>query len=80
MTPHEAITYIRDHWQQESFHWVKDVVLDEDACPTKNRNGSRTLGLLRNAVVRVGRSLFGSVKTFVEHFSASPEQTYDSRL
>ncbi len=78
LTTHQALTFIRDHWQQESFHWVKDVVLGEDACPTKNQKGSRTLGLLRNVVVKVGRSLFGSVKVFVDHFSSNPERTYDS--
>jgi hypothetical protein len=74
LTAHEAITYIRDHWQQESYHWVKDVVLGEDSCPHKSNRGSRTLGVLRSMTVRLGRSLFGSTKRFVDHFVAEPEK------
>ena len=73
-TPHEAITYIRGHWSQESYHWVKDVVLREDACTHKNHSGSRTLGVLRTAVAKIGKTIFGSVKTFVDHFSANPKK------
>ena len=74
LSAHEAITYIRDHWQQESYHWVKDVVLGEDSCPHKTPGGSRTLGILRAMTVRLGRSLFGSTKRFVDHFIAEPEK------
>ena len=80
LTAQEALTYVRDHWQQESYHWVKDAVLGEDACPTKNSNGSQTLGLMRAAVVKVGKSISGSVAKFVGHFSASPEQAYTDGL
>lgn len=80
LSHHEAITYIREHWEQESYHWTKDVVLGEDGCPTKNSNGSQTLGLVRAAVVKVGRTLFGSVQTFTDHFSSNPERLYGKRL
>ena len=76
----EAITYIRDHWQQESYHWQKDVVLGEDQCPTKNSNGSQILGLVRSAVIKTGKSLYGSVRTFTDHFSSNPKGIYDKRL
>jgi hypothetical protein len=71
---HEAITYIRDHWIQESYHWVKDVTLNEDNCRQTSNKGSRTLGILRSATAKIGKSLFGSVKTFIDHFSANPEK------
>ena len=78
LSHHAALTYIRDHWQLESYHWVKDVVLGEDDCPTKNSKGSQTLGLVRAAVVKVGKSLFGSVQKFADHFSSDPKGTYGS--
>ena len=80
LSAHEALTYIRDHWKQESYHWVKDVVLGEDACATKTSNGSQTLGLVRAAVVKAAMLIAGSVKKFQDHFSASPEKTYTEGL
>lgn len=80
LSHHEALTYIRDHWHQESYHWTKDVVLGEDDCPTKNSRGSQTLGLVRAAVVKVGRSLCGSVQKFIDHFSSNPRGIYDKGL
>ena len=74
LTPREAQGYIRDHWGQESFHWVKDVVLGEDASHQKRNNGSRILGILRTSVAEVGMRLFGSTKRFVDHFSADPRK------
>ncbi len=80
LSTHEAMTYIRDHWQQEAYHWQKDVVLGEDKCPTKNSNGSQILGLVRSAVIKTGKSLYGSVKTFTDHFSSNPKGIYEKRL
>jgi hypothetical protein len=80
LTHHEAITYIRDHWQQESYHWQKDVVLGEDRCPTKNANGSQILGLVRAAVIKTGKAAYGSVKRFTDNFSSNPKEIYEKRL
>lgn len=80
LSEREAITYIRDHWQQESYHWSKDVVLGEDDCPTKNSNGSQILGLVRSVIVKVGRALYGSVQRFTDHFSSNPKGIFDERL
>lgn len=66
--------YARDHWQQESYHWVKDVVLGEDSSHQKEANGSRFLALIRSQIVRFGKALFGSVKKFRDHFMTSPEE------
>ena len=74
LTPRQAQGYIRDHWGQESFHWVKDVVLGEDASHQKRNNGSRILGILRTSVAEVGMRLFGSTKRFVDYFSADPRK------
>ncbi len=64
--------YARDHWQQEAFHWVKDVVLGEDDCPQKRHNASRVLSVLRDAVINVGTLAFGSTKKFLDAFCANP--------
>jgi len=74
LSPQKAQAYIRDHWGQESFHWVKDVVLGEDASHQKRANGSRVLGSLRTAVAEVGMRIFGSTKRFVDLFSADAKR------
>jgi len=66
-------TYIRSHWQQESYHWVKDVILKEDDSFQKTKNGSRFLSVLRSQVFMVGKKLCGSVKEFTERFVAKPQ-------
>lgn len=74
MTDAMVQRYARDHWRQESYHWVKDVVLQEDESFQKRPNGSRFLSLIRSQVVRMGTALFGSTKKFKDHFMASPEK------
>jgi hypothetical protein len=68
--------YARDHWKQESFHWVRDVVLDEDDCPQKGNNASRVLAALRDAVISIGVCTFGSTKKFLDAFSADPKGVF----
>lgn len=75
LSPHEAMTYIRDHWLHECYHWVKDVVLNEDDCPQKGKSASRTMGHLRAMVVKIGMATTGSVRKFIDHFSADPQGT-----
>jgi hypothetical protein len=36
MTLPQFANYIRCHWMQESYHWVKDFVLQEDNSHQKN--------------------------------------------
>jgi hypothetical protein len=67
--------YAKDHWRQESYHWVKDAVLQEDSSFQKQPNGSQFLGLLRSQVVRIGTVLFGSTKRFKDRFMSAPEKT-----
>jgi predicted transposase YbfD/YdcC len=56
---------------QESYHWVKDVVLQEDNSHQKNSNGSRILSILKTQVYTIGIKLFGSVKRFTDTFICS---------
>jgi predicted transposase YbfD/YdcC len=67
--------YVRDHWKQEAFHWVRDVVLGEDDCPQKENNASRVLSVLRDAVIDAGMRVFGSTRRFLDAFSADPRGT-----
>lgn len=52
----EFACLIRGHWQVEnSLHWVKDVVLAEDACQTRAGYAPENLALLRNWAVTLFR-------------------------
>jgi hypothetical protein len=47
---------IRGHWQIENgLHWVKDVVMKEDACTTSTGNAPQNLALLRSLTVTLFR-------------------------
>lgn len=47
---------VRGHWQIENgLHWVKDVVLEEDACETCAGYAPENLALLRNVAVTLFR-------------------------
>lgn len=47
---------IRGHWGIENrLHWVKDVVLREDACPLKLAQAPQNWGLIRTWVVNLLR-------------------------
>ena len=44
----------RGHWGIENeLHWVKDVVLGEDACRVRTGDGPQVLSGLRNAALRL---------------------------
>jgi predicted transposase YbfD/YdcC len=74
MTLPQVANYIRCHWMQESYHWVKDVVLQEDNSHQKNSNGSRILSILKTQVYTIGIKLFGSVKRFTDTFISNPKK------
>lgn len=69
----QVANYIRNHWAQESYHWVKDVILNEDNCPQKTPNGSRVLSTIRSQVYTLGKKVCGSVKEFTNRFVSKPE-------
>lgn len=47
---------IRNHWQIENpLHWVKDVVLAEDASPLRHLNAAINTSLCRNVVINLLR-------------------------
>ena len=65
--------YVRDHWGQESYHWIKDAVLKEDGSMQRAANGSRILSTIRSWVAKVGQAFCGSPKGFIDDFTADPE-------
>ena len=55
-TAHQFAAGIRGHWGIENrLHWVKDVVLREDACPLKLAQAPQNWGLIRTWVVNLFR-------------------------
>lgn len=65
--------YVRDHWAQESYHWVKDAVMREDASMQRKSNGSRALSTFRSLVAKIGRAVCNSPKGFIDQFTADPQ-------
>ena len=56
---------IRSHWQIESNHWVKDVVLHEDNCLTKTPNSSQILGAFRDISLALTKIFTNSPTQFI---------------
>ena len=65
--------YIRDHWSQESYHWVKNKAMQEDGSMQRTPNGSRALSTIRSLVAKFGRAVCNSPKRFIDRFTADPQ-------
>jgi predicted transposase YbfD/YdcC len=79
LTPKEAparrlLELARGHWGIENrLHWVKDVVLGEDACRVRRGRGPQILAGLRNAALRLlHRNKLSSVASALRHLAAFP--------
>lgn len=79
LTPEEAsasrlLELARGHWGIENeLHWVKDVVLGEDACRVRTNDGPQILSGLRNAALRLlHRNGLGKVASALRHLAAFP--------
>lgn len=59
---------IRDHWGIEnSLHWVKDKILNEDKSQVKDLDRSETMSIIRNIIINVYKmSGFNSLKYAIE--------------
>lgn len=64
----------RGHWGIENeLHWVKDVVLGEDACRVRTNHGPQILSGLRNAALRLlHRNGLGQIASALRHLAAFP--------
>jgi len=47
---------IRDHWQIESFHYIKDKTFLEDAWKVKTKNASANYSIIRNLAINIFRN------------------------
>lgn len=71
MEAHAFAEVIRGHWQIENgLHWVKDVVLKEDACTTHTGQAPQNLALLRSLTVTLFRKRgYRSIKDALRRFA-----------
>jgi predicted transposase YbfD/YdcC len=66
-TPEALLRLVRDRWSLESWHWIRDPQLREDAHRYRG-NGARVMGTLRTTAMNLLRLLgFGSIR---EHLQA----------
>lgn len=79
LTPGEApaerlLELARGHWGiGNEVHWVKDVVLGEDACRLRTHDGPQILSGPRNAALRrLHRNGLGRVAAALRHLAAFP--------
>lgn len=52
-TAEKLLSYTRKHWQIESFHWLLDVICDEDDSKVRNKNSQINLNLLRKNALSI---------------------------
>lgn len=69
----------RRHWAIENeIHWVRDVVLGEDACRVRTGAGPEVLAGLRNAALTLLRGAgYEQIAPTLRHFAAKPEKAID---
>jgi predicted transposase YbfD/YdcC len=53
----EVAMAIRQHWQVESFHWLLDVVFNDDANMTVNKRASGNMTLMKKMVLSLYRMM-----------------------
>jgi len=53
--PADLLGYVRQHWQIEVLHWIRDVTLGEDASRIRTGNTPRVMATLRNVAVSLLR-------------------------
>lgn len=71
--PAALLAYVRGHWSIESLHWLRDVVLGEDA--SRQSTAARAMAALRNLVIGLCR-LAGTtqISRRLRHNSRDPHQ------
>lgn len=61
---------IRSHWGIENkLHWVKDVIMREDAESTKNKKAASNLAVLRDIAFNILKTKNKSIKYACEQFA-----------
>jgi len=76
-SPRQFAQFVREHWHIEnSLHWVKDVVLDEDHSRIRTGTAPLAMAILRSfAVSMVNLSCHrGNVARGLRHLSRHPDE------
>lgn len=72
-SPTDLITITRDHWAaiENGLHWVRDVVMGEDASTTRKTGAPQVRAIFRNIAISLARlARFASVSEAIDAFSA----------
>ncbi|MBK8986727.1 MAG: ISAs1 family transposase [Chloroflexi bacterium] len=80
-SPDEIIEITRDHWAaiENGLHWVRDVVMGEDASTTRQPGAPQVRAAFRNIAISLVRlSGFDSVTESIDAFSADPYKALDT--
>lgn len=73
LRPVEFAEAIRSHWQAESWHWVRDVVFDEDRSTVTAGNLTVNLASLRAAAIAILKHLPGKgITAWRDHIGNRP--------
>jgi predicted transposase YbfD/YdcC len=76
-SPEQLIAITRDHWAaiENGTHWVRDVVMGEDASTVRKETAPQTFAALRNLALALARLAgFDSFTAALDAFSANPHQ------
>lgn len=52
-TAEKLLSYTRNHWQVESFHWLLDMNYDEDESRVINKNSQEYLNIIRKYSIAI---------------------------
>ena len=72
----KLLSYTRNHWQVESFHWLLDMNYDEDESRVRNKNSQECLNIIRKYAISI-------LKKYIENnpvkksFKCEYEEMYD---
>jgi predicted transposase YbfD/YdcC len=72
-SPADLITITRDHWAaiENGLHWVRDVLMGEDASSTRKPGAPQVRAIFRNIVINLARMAgFPSISEAIDAFSA----------
>ncbi len=79
-SPEQLIALTRDHWAaiENGTHWVRDVVMGEDASTVRKATAPQAFAALRNLTLALARLAgFDSVTAAIDTFSAKPSLALD---
>lgn len=76
----QLLDIIRQHWAaiENGTHWVRDVVMGEDACSVHKTTAPQAFAVLRNLALSLARlAHFASFSAALDAFSANPALALD---